>query len=97
MEIRKPNRRSHTYTQNLVAGPGEVLPLLCPVREADWIEGWDPTVVFSESGLVEDGCVFMTASDPGPAIWFVTRHEPDRGRVEMLKIVRSPDPALRMV
>ena len=29
------------FTQQLVAEPSAVFPLLCPVREADWIDGWD--------------------------------------------------------
>ena len=38
MRVKKPNRVSRTFTQNLVAGPERVFPLLYPVREADWIE-----------------------------------------------------------
>ena len=89
MEIRKPVRATRTFTQKLVASPDRVFPLLCPVREADWLEGWDPLVVFTNSGVAEPGCVFMTKAAPHPAIWFVTRHEPERGFVEMLKI--SPE------
>lgn len=86
MHVTKPNRVTRTYTQRLVAGPAEVLPLLCPVREADWIEGWDPVVVFSDSGVAEPDCVFVTRASPADAIWYVTRHEPGSGFVEMLKI-----------
>ena len=87
MEIKKPNRVTRTYTQKLIAGPDRVFPLLCPVREADWIHGWDPTMVWSHSGVAETDCVFVTPGTPHPAIWFVTRHEPERGFVEMLKVV----------
>ncbi len=86
MVIGKPNRVTRTYTQRLVAGPLAVFPLLCPVREADWIEGWDPLLVLSESGVAEPDCVFVTQAAPHDAVWFVTRHEPDAGFVEMLKI-----------
>lgn len=86
MQIRSPNRVTHTYTQNLVAPPAAVFPLLCPVREADWIEGWEPAAVFSVSGFAEPDCVFLTAADTGHAIWYVTRLEPANGLVEMLKI-----------
>ncbi|GAB3382101.1 hypothetical protein [Lysobacter fragariae] len=86
MNIRKPNRAAHSYTQHLVAAPERVFPLLCPVREADWIEGWNPLLVLSESGVAETDCVFVTAADPADAIWYVTRHEPHAGFVEMLKI-----------
>lgn len=89
MHVRPPNRIAHRYTQQLVAGPERVFPLLCPVREADWIEGWDPLFVASASGLAEPDCVFVTAAQPRDAIWYVTRHEPEAWFVEMLKI--SPE------
>ncbi len=86
MKIAAPNRVSHRYVQQLVGSPTEVFPLLCPVREAEWIEGWDPLAVFSHSGVAETDCVFTTAASPHDAIWYVTRHEPGNGFVEMLKI-----------
>ena len=89
MDIRKPVRATRTFTQKLAASPDRVFPLLCPVLEADWLEDWDPLVVFTNSGVAEPECVFMTKAAPHPAIWFVTRHEPERGFVEMLKI--SPE------
>ncbi len=86
MKIVQPNRVSHTYTQDLVAAPATVFPLLCPVREADWIVGWNPLLVVSASGLAEPDCVFITPSSPSDAIWYITRHEPDAAFVEMIKI-----------
>lgn len=86
MKIVKPNRAVRTYTQHLVAAPDAVFPLLCPVREAEWIEGWDPALVVSASGVAEPDCVFTTRSGPVEAVWYVTRHEPLAGFVEMLKI-----------
>ena len=86
MNIQPPTRAIHSYVQHLVAGPERVFPLLCPVREADWIRGWDPLQVTSASSLAERDCVFVTAADPEDAIWYITRHEADAGFVEMLKI-----------
>jgi hypothetical protein len=86
MKIAKPNRVTRTYTQQLAGSSSDVFPLLCPVREADWIEGWEPPVVFSESGVAEPDCVFLTEADPGHAIWYITRHEPQNAFVEMIKI-----------
>jgi hypothetical protein len=61
------------------------------VREADWIDGWDPDVVWSESGVAESDCVFLTGVGAGAddAIWYITRHEPGDGFVEMIKITPS--------
>ena len=86
MHVTKPNRVTRTYTQRLVAEPSAVFPLLCPVREADWIDGWDPISVITHSGVAEHDCVFVTAASPSDAVWYVTRHEPDNGFVEMIKI-----------
>lgn len=86
MKVTKPNRVSRSYTQKLVGEPSKVFPLLCPVREADWLEGWDPVLVLTESGVAERGCVFVTEASPSNAVWYVTRHEPDNGFVEMIKI-----------
>jgi hypothetical protein len=86
MTIVPPKRATRTYTQRLIAGPDAVFPLLCPVREADWIDGWDPLLVATQSGVAERDCVFITAAEPLDAIWYITRHEPAAGFVEMLKI-----------
>jgi hypothetical protein len=86
MRISKPNRVTRTFIQKLVAEPSRVFPLLCPVREADWIEGWDPLAVFSQSGVAEADCVFITEESPDNAIWYITRHEPASALVEMIKI-----------
>lgn len=86
MNITKPNRVTRSYTQRLVAGPSAVFPLLCPVREADWVDGWNPSSVVTRSGVAETDCVFVTPATPNDAIWYVTRHEPANGFVEMLKI-----------
>jgi hypothetical protein len=86
MKIIKPTRVTRSYMQRLVKEPAAVFPLLCPVREADWIKGWDPGLVVTSSGAAEADCVFTTPAEPGEAIWYVTRYEPQTGFVEMLKI-----------
>jgi hypothetical protein len=59
----KSYRRTHQFTQTNPAAPDKVFPLLCPVREADWIPGWHYQLVYSDSGVAELGCVFTT-EDP---------------------------------
>jgi hypothetical protein len=86
MKIVKPNRATRTYTQRLIAEPAAVFPLLCPVREAEWIDSWHPPFVISSSGLAEPDCVFATPAEPFNAIWYITRHEPAAGSVEIIKI-----------
>jgi len=86
MTIIKPVRAVHTFTQRLVGPPEAVFPLLCPVREADWIDGWAPLWVASTSGLAEPDAVFATESAGRVAIWTITQHDPQAGFVEMLKV-----------
>lgn len=86
MKIIPAQRVARTYTQHLIGSPATVFPLLCPVLEADWIDGWDPLLVVSHSGVAERDCAFVTAALPSNSIWYITRHEPASGFVEMLKL-----------
>ena len=70
-------RVSHEFTQTNDAPPDQVFPLLCPVREAEWVPDWKFQMVHSESGFAEDACVFCTPNDAGPeTVWMVTRYDP---------------------
>ena len=68
MRVEKPNRVSRSYTQHLGAPPTEVFPLLCPVREAEWVKDWRPRLVLSDSGFAEPDCVFITPGIPEDAL-----------------------------
>ena len=86
MNVRAPNRVTHTYKQRLNGSVSKVFPLLYPVREAEWIHGWSPVLVLSQSGYAEQDCVFITDAKVHDSIWYVTRHDPARGYVEMIKV-----------
>lgn len=90
MMIRPPIRVSHTYRQTLDGTPDDVLTLLCPVREAEWVPGWAPRVVLSTSGFVERDCIFITpdlaAGAEAEAVWTVLGFDREAGKVEMLKV-----------
>ena len=66
------------HRMEVAAPPEQVFPLLCPVRERDWIDGWDAEIVRSESGVAERGCVFRTRTDHGALTWIVHRYRPPR-------------------
>jgi hypothetical protein len=86
----KPRRIKHSFTQSIKGTPGQVFPLLCPVREADWIPGWTTDWVISDSGVAEKDCIFQTPPRPGAggaaSIWVITRHDADAFEVEMFKV-----------
>jgi hypothetical protein len=97
------NRVTRRYRQTINASPEVVFPLLCPVREAEWLDAWQYTMLFSRSGVVEEGAVFTTPGDrEAPTVWIVTTHDvaqrvvhftrftPD-SRVCVLRIGVAPD------
>ncbi len=67
----------------MAAPPDRVFPLLCPVREHDWIPGWECELLHSSSGVAEEDCVFRThyLQDGEAMTWVVSRYEPGR-RIE---------------
>ncbi len=78
-----------THTQRIEAPPDEVFPLICPVREADWLDGWADTyeLLYSESGLAEKNCVFRTFERDAPeTIWTISEHDPERQLVEFVRV-----------
>lgn len=96
MQVRQPVRVRHRYRQQLDGTPEEVFPLLCPVRECEWVAGWRPGIVITTSGVVERDCIFTTADGALPegasaggereATWVVLEHDPATCDVEMIKV-----------
>lgn len=86
MIVEAPARVIHRYRQRLRGTSAEVFPLLCPVREAEWVAGWEPSIVYTFSGFVEEECVFVTPGDEREAVWVVTEHDPDARRVGFVKV-----------
>ena len=74
-------RRAFTFEAPLPAPAERVFPLLCPIREEAWIEGWRASVVHSKSGVAEDNAVFETRLWSRET-WITSRYEPDALRVE---------------
>jgi len=76
MSTSRSLRLTHTHVMGLPSPPEVVFPLLCPVREAEWLRGWEARMVHSTSGVAEPGCVFTTPGlDGAEWIWVISRHE----------------------
>lgn len=87
MRIEQPIQASHTFRQDLVGTPERIFPLLCPVREAEWVDGWDPELVVTASGVIEPGCLFVTDEGEGEdAVWVTVEHDPESWRVGFVKV-----------
>lgn len=90
MAVFTASRDTQTATMNLNAPPALVFPLLCPVREYEWLPVWQCEMIYSVSGLAEDNCVFITEfpGDRGRETWSVSRYEPDKA-IEFIRF--TPD------
>jgi hypothetical protein len=77
-------RLTRTYVQRIEARAEEVFPLLCPVREKEWLPGWDCRMIYSRSGVAERGAVFETAHAQGLTLWVMTEHIPSH-RIEFTR------------
>ncbi len=72
------NKRAfRNFTMHVRSTPDRVFPLLCPVREYDWIENWECEMVHSRSGFAELDCVFKTRHEDVEETWTVSRYEPN--------------------
>ena len=79
-------RLTREYRQTIRATPEDVFPLLCPVREAEWLDGWNYQMIYSASGLVEEGAVFITPlQGEEDTVWVVTHHDPERHSVNFVR------------
>ncbi len=83
---------TRTYKQINNAKPDTVFPLLCPVREKEWLDGWDYTMIFSSSGVIEKGCVFSTPHHgKEQTIWYVTEHDRKNHLIEFVRVTPSEE------
>jgi len=79
-------QKTFTYRQLNKAAPQDVFPLLCPVRECDWLDGWNYQMIHSESGLIEKDCVFTTPMHGNEdTVWQVTQYDPESFRIEFVR------------
>jgi hypothetical protein len=85
-----PQRITQETELTINADPKQVFPLLCPVREYDWIEPWQCRMLYSDSGVAENNCIFETDFPHygGRETWIVSHYEKNRG-IEFVRF--TPD------
>ena len=64
----------------------EALDYFTPEGERAWAEGWDPRYLHPRDGSTTAGMVFTTAHGGEETVWTMTRHEPDCGVAEYLRL-----------
>ena len=85
MLIHQPVRVQRSYVQKLCAPPSEVFPLLCPVREMEWVPGWNPVAVISQSGLAELDCIFITSDGGEETTWVTSKYDPKTFEMQLIR------------
>ena len=75
-------QQTHHFTQINHAPPHIVFPLLCPVRESEWLDDWVCSMIHSRSGIAEKGCIFQTNFNNHKQTWIITEHNKSEGRIE---------------
>jgi len=85
-----PNLVRLAYAHEIAASADRLFPLLCPVREYEWIEGWECELVHTASGLVEEGCVFVTRRPgEGTTTWVTTVHDPAARKLAFVRVTEG--------
>jgi hypothetical protein len=90
MNATNENRAVKESIFHISAPPERIFPLLCPVRETEWLEDWSYRMVYSLSGVAEAGAVFQTdRAERGKETWVISRYDPKGFMIEF--VVVNPD------
>lgn len=83
----KSKKIKRSFVQHFQASPDKIFPLLCPVREYEWIEPWQCEILHSDSGFAEKNCVFRTrfAGESSDDVWVINDNEPNK-EIEFIRI-----------
>jgi hypothetical protein len=80
-------------TVELHAPPGRVFPLFGPIREAEWAEGWSPTIRYrgrtgaGGAHAIGAGVVFTHPKGDAESLWLLTTWDEPAGKVEYAVVV----------
>lgn len=85
-------RMQVTREERIDAPVDQVFPLACPYEEYKWIDGWDCDITYSQSGRIEEGCVFteersapfLHDAPGGETTWYAVLYEPDDFRLHFV-------------
>ncbi len=73
-----------THKEIIKARTDNIFPLLCPVEELKWIDNWKYQLVYSDSSVNENNCIFrenmsglILFDSPVNITWTTTLYEPN--------------------
>jgi hypothetical protein len=84
----KGERRVLKGKQNYSFPPEDIFPMLCPVREYEYLPRWGCDIVYLNSGLAEWGGVFTTHSHgegDQKDVWVISRYDMNRA-IEFVRV-----------
>jgi hypothetical protein len=85
------DRFDREYKMHISGAPEQIFPLLCPVREYEWLNGWKCTMLYSKSGFSEKGAMFYTSSGfpfYKRLNFYVTEYDPNK-RICFLIVINA--------
>ncbi len=88
----KSERLSRTAKITLEGEIEHIFPLFGAIEETKWADGWQPLIIYSQSGKIERGMVFLTnAHNHHETVynWIVSGYEPKDHHIEY--IVSTPN------
>ncbi len=69
----------------LAVAPREAFPFFTALGERKWVPGWNPELVYPESGELEEDQVFVTGSGKERTLWYVARVDRERHEVSYVR------------
>ena len=82
--------RTHTIVLN--GEPAVVFPLFGPVREGDWVAGWEPEIVSGDGLTPKRGCVFRTFDQKrGETVWLLSDIDSGDHRITYVRTTPRSD------
>jgi hypothetical protein len=80
--------RTLTLTGRVAVSGGldEIFPLFSPLGERLWVPGWDPELLHPAGAEWEEGMIFRTEEERGPAVWVVSRLQREAHRVRYHRV-----------
>ena len=84
----KGTRAVFTGSQSYSSPPEEVFPMLCPVREYEYIPPWKCEIVYLQRGFAEQGGVFTThfqGDGDQKDVWVISRYDTNQA-IEFVRV-----------
>lgn len=82
----KAEKVTRTATISLKGNINTVFPLFGAFEERKWAEGWNPTLIYPSTEIIEEGTTFKTEgyNDELEFLWRVSRYEPENYLIQYL-------------